>query len=48
MTRTEVAKASRVCYRTVLRLERDGILNAVRVGRSVRYHAAEVAKLLAA
>jgi excisionase family DNA binding protein len=48
MTRMEVAKACRVCTRTVLRLERGGVLRAVRVGRSVRYYASEVAKLLAA
>jgi hypothetical protein len=47
MSRKDVAAACRVCVKTVVRLEKRGLLRGVRIGRGIRFPVAEVARLLA-
>jgi excisionase family DNA binding protein len=46
LTPAEVADALRINVRTLQRLESDGVLIPIRVGRSVRYRSDDVADLL--
>ncbi len=46
MTRQEVARAFNVSTKTIQRWEKIGLLESVRIGRSVRYRPEDIAALL--
>lgn len=47
LTKSETADLLRVSVKTVERWEKDGILNPIRIARSVRYRRTDVQALIA-